>query len=93
VYASAALILFAVRPVALALALAGSELNLREYLAAAWFGPKGFASVVYGLLIMHSVPHVERGIQITAITVTASILAHSSTDVPIARWLAKAEDV
>ena len=25
-----------------------------ELFAAAWFGPKGFASVVYGLLVLHS---------------------------------------
>ena len=49
-FAVAALIV--VRPLALAVALLGGGLSRGEWLAAAWFGPKGFASVVYGLLIL-----------------------------------------
>jgi NhaP-type Na+/H+ or K+/H+ antiporter len=52
-YAFAALALLFVRPVALGLALLGSRIGWREW-AAAWFGPKGFASVVYGLLVLQS---------------------------------------
>lgn len=37
------------RPVGLALSFLGSGLNAREQVAAAWFGPKGFAAVVYCL--------------------------------------------
>jgi NhaP-type Na+/H+ or K+/H+ antiporter len=51
-YLFALLMLVAVRPIALAVALFGSRLDWREWVAAAWFGPKGFASVVYGLLIL-----------------------------------------
>ncbi|MHB8861166.1 MAG: hypothetical protein ACYC6N_02095 [Pirellulaceae bacterium] len=43
------LALLLVRPVALNIALLGSQLDLRERITAAWFGPKGFASVVYAL--------------------------------------------
>jgi hypothetical protein len=32
----------------------GSRLSMREQAAAMWFGPKGFASVVYGLLVLSS---------------------------------------
>ncbi len=53
-YAFALLALFLVRPVALGVSLLGSRLGLREWAAAAWFGPKGFASVVYGLLVLQS---------------------------------------
>jgi len=53
-YLFAALALFAARPLALGIALLRSKLPRRERLAAAWFGPKGFASVVYGLLILEA---------------------------------------
>ncbi len=85
-YAFAALALFAARPVALGIALLRSKLDRRERLAAAWFGPKGFASVVYGLLILEA--HVDLSnemFHLVALVVTASILAHSSTDVVVAR--------
>jgi NhaP-type Na+/H+ or K+/H+ antiporter len=42
----ALLALLLVRPAAIGLALLGSHIERREWLAAAWFGPKGFASVV-----------------------------------------------
>ncbi len=32
----------------------GTRIGLREWAAAAWFGPRGFASVVYGLLALES---------------------------------------
>ncbi len=50
----AVLAFIAVRPVALGLALARSGLSAKEWVVAAWFGPKGFASVVYGLLIVNA---------------------------------------
>lgn len=86
-YVFAALGLFAARPMALGIALLRSKLDRRERLAAAWFGPKGFASVVYGLLILEAgLPHSDELFHLVALVVTASILAHSSTDVVIARW-------
>lgn len=86
-YVFAALALFVARPVALGLALIGSRLDRKERLAAAWFGPKGFASVVYGLLILEGgLVRSDELFHLVALVVTASILAHSSTDVLIARW-------
>jgi NhaP-type Na+/H+ or K+/H+ antiporter len=50
-----------VRPAAIGLALLGSRIERREWVAAAWFGPKGFASAVYGLLILTAaVPAARR---------------------------------
>lgn len=37
-----------------AVSFLGSGLNMREQMAPAWFGPKGFAAVVYGLLVLES---------------------------------------
>ncbi len=59
-----------------------------ERLVAGWFGPKGFASVVYGLLILNGgFPLDEELFHLVALVVFASVVAHSSTDVLVARWL------
>jgi GrpB-like predicted nucleotidyltransferase (UPF0157 family) len=65
----------------------GGRIGRREWLAAAWFGPKGFASVVYGLLVLTAgIRGGEELFALIALTVVASIVAHSSTDVVVARW-------
>ena len=51
-----------------------------------WFGPKGFASVVYGLLVLQAgIPQGKEAYTLIAVCIAFSIIAHSSTDVPIAR--------
>jgi sodium/hydrogen antiporter len=82
----AILALAAARPIALSLSFLGSGLGLREQFAAMWFGPKGFASVVYGLLVLASgIAAAEEIFHLVALTIVMSILAHSSTDVVVAR--------
>ncbi len=84
--AFAAVALLAARPVALLLALRGAGLQRKEWLAAAWFGPKGFASLLYALLMLHA--GLSRGeflFQIVALVIAISIAAHSSSDAPLAR--------
>lgn len=82
----AVLALILVRPASLVLSLWGSPLERRELFAAAWFGPKGFASVVYGLLVLHAgVPQGRDAYELIAVSIALSIVAHSSTDVPVAR--------
>jgi len=91
-YVFALLALVLARPAAIFLSLARSGLPLPEQAVAAWFGPKGFASVVYGLLILEaSVPRADEMFHLVALVIFASILAHSSTDVPIAHAFARAE--
>lgn len=85
-YVVAVLTIVAIRPVTLILSLIGTEFDRREKLTAAWFGPKGFASVVYGLLVLQAgIPQGEEAFTLIAVTIAFSIVAHSSTDVPIAR--------
>jgi NhaP-type Na+/H+ or K+/H+ antiporter len=80
------LVLVAARPIALAISLAGTRLSRHEWLTAAWFGPRGFASVFFGLLILHSGgPDASRVFHLLAVTVVVSMIAHSSTDVLVAR--------
>lgn len=75
---------FAVRPVAVWVSLAGTGLRQREVLLAGWFGPKGFASVVYGLLIWQAgLKHLAH---LVGVAVAASIVVYSSTDILVGRW-------
>jgi NhaP-type Na+/H+ or K+/H+ antiporter len=56
-----------------------------------WFGPKGFASVVYGLLVLEAaIPGADEVFHLVALTIVLSILAHSSTDIIVARTFERA---
>ncbi|MEV1155974.1 cation:proton antiporter [Micromonospora chokoriensis] len=85
-WAFAVLAIFVARPVALWISFLRSGLGAREQAAAMWFGPKGFASVVYGLLVLESgIAAGDEVFHLVALTIVISILLHSSTDVVIAR--------
>lgn len=82
----AVLAIVAARPLALLVSFVGTQLPAREQLAAMWFGPKGFASVVYGILVLESgIVHADELFHLVALVIVLSILAHSSTDVVVAR--------
>lgn len=82
----AVLALVVARPLALLLSLWRSPLGRRERAAAMWFGPKGFASVVYGLIVLKSgIDLADELFHLVALVIVLSILAHSSTDVVVAR--------
>ncbi len=85
-YVAVVLAIVLIRPASLLLSLLGTRLPRQEKLVAAWFGPKGFASVVYGLLVLQAgIPQGEEAFTLIAVCIAFSIIAHSSTDVPIAR--------
>lgn len=82
----AVLAIVAARPLALFVSFLGTGLPAKEQLAAMWFGPKGFASVVYGLLVLESgIERSDELFHLVALVILLSILAHSSTDVLVAR--------
>jgi NhaP-type Na+/H+ or K+/H+ antiporter len=86
--AVAVIAILLVRPAAMMLSLLRTPLPARERSVAAWFGPKGFASVVYGLLVLQAgIPEGEHVFDLVAITIALSIVLHSSTDVPVAKAL------
>lgn len=90
VFAILALVL--ARPAALLASFVGSSLSLREQAAAMWFGPKGFASVVYGLIVLESgIPFADEIFHLAALTISLSIILHSSTDVLVARQFTMAD--
>jgi NhaP-type Na+/H+ or K+/H+ antiporter len=82
--------LLVARPAAIEVSLLRSKLDWRERAAASWFGPKGFASVVYGLLVLDSdIPDAGKIFALTAFVVAASMIAHASTDVVVAHWFGR----
>ncbi|MFF3861386.1 cation:proton antiporter [Streptomyces sp. NPDC002209] len=69
-----------IRMVPVALALAGSGMKTPTVAYVGWFGPRGLASVVFGLLVaeehIHSVDLISR---VVAITVGLSVLLHGTS--------------
>lgn len=87
-YVFALLALLAVRPFALGFSFLIRSLSWREFLTAAWFGPKGFASVTYALIVLSTNAKNAGAIfRICAVVIGMSMIAHSSTDVLVAKWL------
>jgi sodium/hydrogen antiporter len=88
-----ALIAFALliaRPLAVLLALAGTRLPGPSKLFIAWFGPKGVASMLFALLVLHSaVPHNELVFEAASFVILVSIMAHGLTDTIGSHWIAR----
>ncbi|MBF4764402.1 cation:proton antiporter [Nocardioides islandensis] len=90
----AVLVIVLARPIPVLISLLPHRrLTRRERAAVAWFGPKGFASVAYAVIVLSSgMDDAEAVFGLVAVTVLLSVLAHSSSDVAIARWLAQYDD-
>ncbi|MFG2570601.1 cation:proton antiporter [Streptomyces sp. NPDC048567] len=87
----AVLSLTVVRMVPVALALVGSGLRPPTVAYIGWFGPRGLASVVLGLLVLEEHVHgVELVGRVVAVTVGLSVLLHGISAVILAnrygRW-------
>ncbi|MDX3801668.1 cation:proton antiporter [Streptomyces sp. AK04-3B] len=94
-YAVLSLTVIRMLPVALSLARSGLALPTVAYIG--WFGPRGLASVVFGLLLVEEhVPGVQLLGRVIAATVALSILLHGISAVVLARrygaWHRKAAE-
>lgn len=77
------------RPTALFAALAGTRISTTTKAFMAWFGPKGVATMTFGLLVLaEEIPSGERIFHLAALTVFCSIIAHGLSDTPGADWIA-----
>jgi NhaP-type Na+/H+ or K+/H+ antiporter len=83
----AVLALTLVRMVPVALALAGSGLDRTTVAFIGWFGPRGLASVVFGLIAADTLDSADGQTVLAAVVVTValSVLAHGVTAAPFAR--------
>ena len=76
-----------IRMVPVALALAGSGLGWAARAFIGWFGPRGLASVVFGLLALEELGKAAARPALSAIgvTVVLSVIAHGITAEPLAK--------
>ena len=76
-----------VRMVPVTVALAGSGLDRATVAFIGWFGPRGLASVVFGLIAVDSLAPADAQVVLGAVVVTValSVLAHGASASPLAR--------
>ncbi|MEY9847415.1 NhaP-type Na+/H+ or K+/H+ antiporter [Streptacidiphilus sp. BW17] len=91
----AVLSLTVVRMLPVAVALVGTRLKSPTVAYVGWFGPRGLASVVFGLLVAEEHIHgVDLLSQVVAITVGLSVLLHGTSAAMLAarygRWYERA---
>jgi sodium/hydrogen antiporter len=83
-YAGLSLTLIRMLPVAVS--LIGTRLSSLSMLFIGWFGPRGLASMVLGLIVVAEAPALAgRGLieQVVALTVLLSVLLHGVTAAPL----------
>jgi NhaP-type Na+/H+ or K+/H+ antiporter len=82
----ALLSLTVVRMLPVALSLLGTRLRAVSVLFAGWFGPRGLASIVLGLIVLEEAPLLAARDEIEAVvtlTVLLSVLLHGLTAAPL----------
>jgi NhaP-type Na+/H+ or K+/H+ antiporter len=89
----AALSLTIVRMVPVSIAMLGRGVRAPTVAFIGWFGPRGLASVVFGLLVIErGVPQEETLLTTVVVTVAFSVLLHGLTSAPLVnayhRWYA-----
>ena len=91
----AVLSLTVVRMAPVALCMVGAGFGTRSTIFIGWFGPRGLASVVFGLLIVEELPTDDPGVRTVlstiVLTVLLSVIAHGVSARPLAAWLRHAE--
>ncbi len=88
----ALLSLTVVRMVPVAVSLVGSRVGGPAVAFIGWFGPRGLASVVFGLLIIEELPFDDPQVatitSIMVVTVLMSVALHGVTGRPLTAWMA-----
>ena len=82
--------LFAARPIAVHVSLAGSDTSADERWFMSWFGPKGVATMTFSLLVLgQAIENGGRLLNIAALTVLFSIVLHGATELAGVNWIAR----
>jgi NhaP-type Na+/H+ or K+/H+ antiporter len=79
--------LFIARPLPAMLALVGSHLKLPTMAFIGWFGPRGLASILFGLFVLEEadLPHGEEILLVVTWTVLASVFIHGLSSQTLTR--------
>jgi len=56
-----------------------------------WFGPRGLASILFGLLVLEQLQSAggKTILATTVVTIVLSVFAHGLTAAPLAQWYAR----
>ena len=84
-----------IRLIPVSVSLAGTHLRSVSVLFAGWFGPRGLASIVLGLIVVAEAPLLagrEVIEAVVALTVLLSVLLHGVTAAPLAEAFARRVD-
>jgi NhaP-type Na+/H+ or K+/H+ antiporter len=89
--AFAALALTVVRMAPVAIALVGAGLDRATVAFMGWFGPRGLASIIFGLIAVDQLPAGDGKVLVGAVatTVALSVLLHGVTASPLAERYAR----
>ena len=90
VFALLCLTLFRMLPVAIS--MIGSRLDILTVLFLGWFGPRGIASILYTLVIVHEIGSIkghEAVYAVISLTILLSILLHGVSAQPFVRMYTK----
>ena len=89
VYALLALTVLRMGPVALSLLRSGADRPTIAFLG--WFGPRGLATTVFGLIILDELgrgsPAIDTVLGTMSLTIVLSVVAHAFSASPMAVWL------
>jgi len=87
----ALLSLTVIRMLPVALSLYGTNLRSVSVLFAGWFGPRGLASIVLGLIVVEEAPLLpgRDEVEVVALTVLLSVLLHGITAAPLSAVYAR----
>ena len=89
-----ALSLFVVRPAAIWLSLLGTDALPQTRLFLGWFGPRGLATALFGLIVLREYDLLTRGqdlLHVAVIATFASAILHGISAAPAARWIGRWE--
>jgi NhaP-type Na+/H+ or K+/H+ antiporter len=89
--AIAVVALLVARPVGVWIALLGAGRSRAETAFMAWFGPRGVATMAFGIIVLGAGlgAEGERLFNVAAFCVVVSIVAHGLTDTPGVAWIAR----
>ena len=89
----AVLSLTVVRMLPVAISMIGAGFSRPATLFIGWFGPRGLASVVFGLLIVEELPvddpRVQTLLSTIVLTVLLSVIAHGISGRPLTAWMGR----
>lgn len=84
-----------VRMLPAAVALLGSGTRLPTVAFLGWFGPRGLASILFGVLVLEEAGRFEAVLPVVSLTVLASVVLHGLSAAPLARryaaWYERAQ--